>query len=830
MCSPRRPVPSPQAGLLCFEPLEGLRVHALHTSLHLLQPIATTKMKRGAKRGSALGVVVEVALLNGVRTMSIRSAVSLLNGTEVPVEMSAPQPQSAAIAELSTYCVAPNCAQAVPLLLTSRGAEAAIWSIRLRPLPGGPGATEVHCRHAAPRDAEHASAQHGALLPGPQAEHASAQHGASLPGPQVHAATLLPPTLFSRDMSVTSVDDALLVCPPIERTGSPWAACVVIGYENESVGTHRADAPGARKGAGGGVVKKGKAGSAGSRGRGADGRLRQQSVEIVRRFRLPATELLLHQWSCVVPIVGGSQRGKLCLTTHFFCWYTLHGVHHDGVLLASKVARVAAQSGVLNGSDGLELHLGHLGVRLAFSGFEYRDESLRQIQAWHARTREDLSAEGAAAWLPHSLRLVPPMSVSNLLPCALRLTIRALPLSSAKANELGWPVLPSVMYGDASAVPGAPGGPPPVAMRLEPGKSACSHDVCVLGPIEIAIEIGAADETCSGVLQLARPHDRLKEGHIVTLSSSKPRPAGGQTLRLQCRLKPTSRAGSVELAVYTLHAILNRSSLPLRLYDTALRADPLPVVEAPAMALEGIPFSLEEGRVLETALAAARGRSGGSCRIGVGWDTDVITGMVDYTERISDGRLSKAFSISVTGNEGELEVSTGKGQRAELVVSVNAAKGAAAALGTCVVEVHDRFMIHNRTLQHIELMQWAGDASSTAAEIKQAITGAAREAREAMREKLGFVKSDSQASAASVYELPPGGQAPIKWHSGDEGRRFVALRSSKGFRMYDWCARAQLVLVHASAHHGAPPPSSPQVRAFLPREHGRDHPQVPRAQ
>jgi hypothetical protein len=204
--------------------------------------------------------------------------------------------------------------------------------------------------------------------------------------------------------------------------------------------------------------------------------------------------------------------------------------------------------------------------------------------------------------------------------------------------------------------------------------------------------------------------------------------------------------------------------------------------------------------------------------------------MVDYTERISDGRLSKAFSISVTGNEGELEVSTGKGQRAELVVSVNAAKGAAAALGTCVVEVHDRFMIHNRTLQHIELMQWAGDASSTAAEIKQAITGAAREAREAMREKLGFVKSDSQASAASVYELPPGGQAPIKWHSGDEGRRFVALRSSKGFRMYDWCARAQLVLVHASAHHGAPPPSSPQVRAFLTREHGRDHPQVPRAQ
>jgi hypothetical protein len=69
--------------------LEGLRVHALHTSLHLLQPIATTKMKRGAKRGSALGVVVEVALLNGVRTMSIRSAVSLLNGTEVPAEMSA---------------------------------------------------------------------------------------------------------------------------------------------------------------------------------------------------------------------------------------------------------------------------------------------------------------------------------------------------------------------------------------------------------------------------------------------------------------------------------------------------------------------------------------------------------------------------------------------------------------------------------------------------------------------------------------------------------------------------------------------------------------------
>ena len=49
---------------------------------------------------------------------------------------------------------------------------------------------------------------------------------------QVHPTTLLPPSLFSRDMAVTSLNDAVLVCPAVDAGASPWAACVVIGYRS----------------------------------------------------------------------------------------------------------------------------------------------------------------------------------------------------------------------------------------------------------------------------------------------------------------------------------------------------------------------------------------------------------------------------------------------------------------------------------------------------------------------------------------------------------------------------------------------------------------------
>lgn len=310
----------------------------------------------------------------------------------------------------------------------------------------------------------------------------------------------------------------------------------------------------------------------------------------------------------------------------------------------------------------------------------------------------------------------------NLLPCGIKVTIAALELAPAKANELGWPVLPSVMYADPSKPEDA--AHPPVEMRLAGGEHACTHDVCVLGPVDITVEIGGDTagaeagagaggtlEKCCGSLQLARPSDRYKELQTITLRSSRaggPRAGTGQMLRLQCKMRSTTRAGSVELTLFTLHWVHNHSSLPLRFFESSLlAADATPVVEAPAHAAEGIPFSLS---------AEGDGRSG-SCRIGIAPTSAAsaapaaraasaapaasaarpsfsrapsvpsVSTVFDFTERIADGRLTRPFSISVTGNEGELEVNMGHGQRAELVVSIVHPEGAAATLGAKVVEV-----------------------------------------------------------------------------------------------------------------------------------------------
>ena len=49
------------------------------------------------------------------------------------------------------------------------------------------------------------------------------------------------------------------------------------------------------------------------------------------------------------------------------------------------------------------------------------------------------------------------------------------------------------------------------------------------------------------------------------------------------------------------------------------------------------------------------------------------------------------------------------GRRAQLVVSVRHAEGEAARLGAKVVEVHDRFTLHNRTTHHLEWSEYSAD-------------------------------------------------------------------------------------------------------------------------
>ena len=82
-------------------------------------------------------------------------------------------------------------------------------------------------------------------------------------------------------------------------------------------------------------------------------------------------------------------------------------------------------------------------------------------------------------------------------------------------------------------------------------------------------------------------------------------------LRLQLQLQ-AGKAGSVTLSVSAPHAMVNLSSLPLRMYDARLLTDYGHVAESSPHAYEAVPFSLSD--------LSAIGAGGGSdsARLGLG--------------------------------------------------------------------------------------------------------------------------------------------------------------------------------------------------------------------
>ena len=245
-----------------YEPLPDLSLKTLGARLHMLRPT----------QGAPVGVVAEVAYVGGRRTLSVRSSVSLANDTTVPIEISPQNPPDASSAERCTNTVAPNATATLPLALTDRGAEAAIWDVRLRP-----------------------------VLP-PSAR-----------DDPIVGATLLPPTLFSPDAH-PGCNDALLVCPSVNPSAKPWTCCASIEFETLSF-----------------------ANTSGGGGGGQRGAARRQSADVLRRYRLPATEELLSTFESAVPAGGSTARGELHATRHFVCWGAKQATTHDAILMWSKV-------------------------------------------------------------------------------------------------------------------------------------------------------------------------------------------------------------------------------------------------------------------------------------------------------------------------------------------------------------------------------------------------------------------------------------------------------------------------------------------------------------
>ena len=109
---------------MAYAPLDGLSMRSLGARLHMLTPAS----------GSPVGMVAEIAYVSGRRTLTVRSAVSISNETDIEIEMSPQHPPSAAAAASCTSVVPAGATHTLPLLLTDRGSEAAIWDVKLRPL------------------------------------------------------------------------------------------------------------------------------------------------------------------------------------------------------------------------------------------------------------------------------------------------------------------------------------------------------------------------------------------------------------------------------------------------------------------------------------------------------------------------------------------------------------------------------------------------------------------------------------------------------------------------------------------------------------------------
>ena len=496
-----------------FLPLSRISMRSLGAKLHILRA-------SDANRDVAVvGLIAEVAYTAGIRTLTLRSTVHLENGTDVAIEMSPQHPPNDEAALQCTRVVPPGDMAHLPLMMTGRGSADAIWGVKLRPVE------------------------------------TSSDDASNLVG-----ATLLPPTLFSEQSAAVGRNDALLICPSTNPAGKPWAACVAIGYETSTNFTEVAGSGAGDVAVPGGNLSAslstigGDGGGLGSSGGSvmSDG---QRTIEVNKRYRLPATESLLHQYSCLVPegplAISASVKGEVNLTRHFLCWGRA-GQGSEGALLWSKVSALSHSTVVTVSLETIEISL-HDGRRISFSGFKRRDEALAAMRETHACAISDREL-GVVRWLPHALKMTPPLTVQNLLPCSLHVRVTSISMTSAQGTSLGWPVLPGTMNPDGAWAEFAGGVRSSAGMAvlnclLESGESTNSNDVASLGPIEIEVELrtprrrghgngeggeelnpasdddsdNGGDETSTkhesrvGRLVLHRPLDRLQEELVLTV-------------------------------------------------------------------------------------------------------------------------------------------------------------------------------------------------------------------------------------------------------------------------------------------------------------------------
>lgn len=765
-----------------YHPVD-LSLSSLGTSLVLLSAADAAAGLGGGSRSSEAqkpeaGVLLDISLVRGVRTLAVKSTVEVLNLTAAHVELRAAG---------EVGCLASGCKGSLdgpplpirqgdtvplPLALTVRGSEIACASLELRPIPRGVSGLELD-------DVEN----------GPRVKYGWGALARNKTG-----------------------DAAVLTCQqdPGGDDGEPstWTCCVSLEY--------------------GGVGGGGGGGSG-----GGSGSVRDKDLQ---RFELPGSEYLLGSWPCVLA-EGVPSPCYLYLTPGYLCYNAsmrglavpvrwdsvaqLHAKGHHAIEVVLDSGKSITFSGFLRERD-------ETFRRLAEARSLARQQFASGLADWRPRRvvlRPPLVLQNllpcaivvdlcqqsreAAPRLGDALRskaLAASGTVRGTVAAAVEAHERArlLPERATRPRPAGirpkTPAFDSIASHDVPSLASIASMNPAqtTSLRLGSGEAHSLHSVHLLQPLLLSVSLGeqegfgAADgyrdpfpaapdrrRRLHGSLLLQRPANDAVETEIaIVLRPVDPEASAdppARALRLSLKLR-SDAAGSCSVALTAAHWMLNHASVDVALFDgrqTLLASASAGSATTPA---DGHMFALPEHRDdrggLCTLSAAAAGGAAApppwilrGASAGVSAALHGVPPLLKTASRLSDAGGGAAhtqtppFPIKAVGHQCELSLNCADGSVAPLVLSIEAARGPLAGAGATVVVVCDWCVLRNQTGIDLE---WA-----------QAEEGA-----------------PAPDHAAVCVPLPTeGAPVPLRWNSRSSeagSSPLVCVRPAGG--SHSWCA------------------------------------------
>ena len=455
-----------------------------------------------------LGLVCDVQLHRARYTMSVSSAVDVVNETgttlELTVERRADSTHSDHTqheAEAVTIPPTKGSSQALPLSMTTAGSDEACWGAQVRVVGG----TSGNSSDGGAKDDSSTQHRWGQLTPVPD-----------MPG------------------------SAIVLCEPTDPSGAPWFCRVRIeprpvgGADILSDPTGQEPIDGAA---------------------GPDGVPTAQALG----FALPVTEAVLQAWRCTISgssglETGGAQvlpalttpRGYIYATPGYLCY------QRDG----SRVRQAIAWHDVEMVNNGRFAHSIEIVLRnrrcITFGGLTGRDATCCHLRRIRLRARHE-HAHGLSRWRPCRMRLFSPISISSDL--SVPLLLQLIP-GEDSANA----VASSSALGTRLA---------PTSVVIYPGATTAVHTLPSADGVTMHLAISGASapaggRSLQGKMRLPPLSPGVPEERecLVQLADS--------SLTLSISLL-ADRTGSYGVRISALQLVRNLTSCPLRVIAAGTR-------------------------------------------------------------------------------------------------------------------------------------------------------------------------------------------------------------------------------------------------------------------